>query len=169
MTTIVDLETWEYNHIAAVAAWRTTANWEVGHIPAYAKNKFRMEDDRTAAFAAAACECAVAKHVNQYWIAGAWSHAEHKTHRNRPDVGKNIEVRRVREKRLAAIRIKEVGQGKILYVAYAIPPEFRQVELLGWGLIDSLWDRCEPAPYSPEDTRIVPEKKLYSPELELLN
>ena len=150
---IVSLETWEYEHASLVGARRYTANW--GKQDASWYDADRMEDDRTAQVAAAVCELAVAKATNRYWSGHVWPASEHRRRRGTPDVGRNIEVRRVRTSKAAAVRKHQVGKGLVLFVAYAIPPEFREVEMLGWMGMDEAWEAGVPSSYDSEGTRLV--------------
>jgi hypothetical protein len=150
---LVSLETWEYEHASLVGARRYTANW--GKQDASWYDAGRMEDDRTAQVAAAVCELAVAKVTNRYWHAHIWHATEHHKFRDMPDVGRNIEVRRVRTSKSAAVRKHQVGMGLVLFVAYATPPEFRGVDVLGWIDMDEAWDKGEPSSYDSETTRLV--------------
>ncbi len=155
---IVTLETWEYEHASQVGARRYTANWGKADAPWY--DAERMEDDRTAQVAAAVCELAVAKATNRYWHAHIWHATEHHKYRDMPDVGRNIEVRRVRTSKAAAVRKHQVGKGLVLFVAYAIPPEFREVEMLGWMGMDEAWEAGVPSSYDSEGTRLVSPQHL---------
>ena len=150
---LVSLETWEYEHASLVGARRYTANW--GKQDASWYDAERMEDDRTAQVAAAVCELAVAKVTNRYWHAHIWHATEHHKFRDMPDVGRNIEVRRVRTSKSAAVRKHQVGMGLVLFVAYAIPPEFREVDVLGWIDMDEAWKKGDPSSYDSEGTRLV--------------
>ena len=150
---IVTLETWEYEHASQVGARRYTANWGKADAPWY--DAERMEDDRTAQVAAAVCELAVAKATNRYWHGHIWHATEHHKFRDMPDVGRNIEVRRVRTSKAAAVRKHQVGKGLVLFVAYAIPPEFREVEMLGWMGMDEAWEAGVPSSYDSEGTRLL--------------
>jgi len=146
------LEPWEYEHASNVGIRRFTANWTKRDAPHY--DRSRMEDDRTAQVAAAACELAVAKHLNQYWHAHIWHHTDHEKYRDMPDVGTNIEVRRIRTGTSAAVRSNGLGKGLTLWVASAVYPELRSIQL--WGSInyDTAWEIGMPSSYS-NTTRLV--------------
>ena len=141
-----------------MGARRYTANWGKADAPWY--DAERMEDDRTAQVAAAVCELAVAKATNRYWHGHIWHATEHHKFRGMPDVGRNIEVRRVRTSKAAAVRKHQVGKGLVLFVAYAIPPEFREVEMLGWMGMDEAWEAGVPSSYDSEGTRLVSPQHL---------
>ena len=150
---LVSLETWEYEHASNVGARRYTANWAKDDAPWY--DPERMEDDRTAQVAACVCELAVAKATNRYWSGHVWPASEHRARRDTPDVGHNMEVRRVRTSLHAAVRRHQVGKGLVLFVAQAIPPEFREVQVLGWIDMDEAWDKGVPSSYDSEGTRLL--------------
>ena len=150
---IVTLEAWEYEHASLVGARRYTANWGKDNAPWY--DAERMEDDRTAQVAACVCELAVAKATNRYWSGHVWPASEHRARRDTPDVGHNIEVRRVRTSLHAAVRRHQVGKGLVLFVAQAIPPEFREVQVLGWIDMDEAWEKGKPSSYDSETTRLI--------------
>ena len=154
----LELQPWEYEHACNVGIRRFTANW--GKQDAAHYKKERMEDDRTAQVAAAICELAVAKHTNRYWHAHIWHASEHDRYRDLPDVGRNIEVRRIRTGTKAAVRKHQLGKGLVLWVAHAVEPEFRVVNLHGWMHYDEAWTIGEPSSYSPETTRVVDVSKL---------
>ena len=154
----VILEPWEYEHATLVGVRRFTANWGKADAPWY--DAERMEDDRTSQVAACVCELAVAKATNRYWSGHVWPASEHRARRNTPDVGTNIEVRRVRTSKRAAVRRHQVGKGLVLMVAYALPPEFREVDVMGWILMDEAWEKGEPSSYDSEGTRLISPSHL---------
>lgn len=163
---IVRLEPWEYAWAAHVGIARFTANWGKADSAEY--DPSRMEDDRTAQVAAAICELAVARITNRYWGGHAWPKDSHMRNRNIPDVGRNIEVRRVRKPTAgAAVRKRQLGQGLVLFAAYPEPPEFRVVDVWGWLDHDEAWAIGEPAPYSQTgNTRQVPRHAFNTNRLE---
>ena len=128
-----------------------------------------MEDDRTAQVASAICELAVAKATNRYWSGHVWHRSEHAKYRDVPDVGTNIEVRRVRTKESVAVRQHQVGKGLVLFAAYAEPPESREVRIWGWMEYDEAWELALPASYdSSGNTKLLPRhllKSLNRPEI----
>lgn len=164
LLTTVDLTTWEYEYANSVGIRRFTANWTKHDAPHYKRE--RMEDDRTATVAAAVCELAVAKYTNRYWHGHIWHATDHKKFKDLPDVGRNIEVRRIRTGSSAAVRKHQLGKGLILWVAKAVEPEFRQVELYGWLPYDEAWDIGKPSKYDPDSTRVVDVQLLrsYNPD-----
>jgi len=156
--TIVTLDPWEYEWASHVGIGRFTANW--GKRDAVHYDKSRMEDDRTAQVAGAVAELAVAKFTNRYWAGTVWRADQHDAEKWRPDVGRNIEVKRVRT-RDAAVRRRQVGHGIVLWVAKPIAPEFREVEIWGWISVDEAWDRGIPAGYDKTgNTKTVPRELL---------
>lgn len=154
---LVELHPWEYEWASHVGARRFIENWGKKDAPYY--DKKRMEDDRTAQVAACVGELAVAKITNRYWSGHVWHKSDHKEHRHIPDVGTNIEVRRVRTSNSAAVRERQLGKGLTLFVAKPVAPEFRSVEILGWIDHDEAWEKGEPSGYSP-DTKVISEEYL---------
>jgi len=152
------LTPWEYDHACQVGTQRIVANWRRVNASHY--DKSRMEDERTAQVAAAISELAVAKHTNRYWHASVWHPVDHRFYGDLPDVGTNIEVRRVRSGTNVAVRRRQVGKELVLWAANPLGPEFRRIELLGWILYDEGWEIGEPASYDPENTRLVPIERL---------
>jgi hypothetical protein len=114
-----------------------------------------MEDDRTAQTAACVCELAVAKATNRYWSGHVWPARDHEKHRDSPDVGRNIEVRRLRTGDNGAVRRHQVGKGLVLFVARPVMPEMTSVEILGWLEYDQAWDLGKPSKYDPDNTRLI--------------
>lgn len=141
---IITLQPWEYQHASNVGIARYAANWGKPDASHYKKD--RMEDDRTATVAAAICELAVAKATNRYWHAHIWHASEHRRYRHLPDVGHNIEVRRIRDAdhSKVAVRRHQTGQNLVIFAAHPIPPEFRQVDVIGWMLYDEAWELGTP-------------------------
>lgn len=157
----VELQSWEYEYANQVGIRRFTANWTKPDAPHYKKE--RMEDDRTAQVAAAICELAVAKHTNRYWHAHIWHHTDHKKYRDLPDVGRNIEVRRIRTRKEAAVRKHQLGKGLVIWVAEAIAPELREVTLHGWLKYDDAWELGTESTYDPDKTRVIQTTQLNQP------
>lgn len=155
---IIELDPWEYEHASNVGIRRFTANWNKHDAEYYTRE--RMEDDRTAEVAAAVAELAVARYTNQYWPATIWHASEHEKFRDLPDVGTNIEVRRVRTRPGGAVRRWQVGRGLQLWVAKPIEPLFRQVEIWGGISYDNGWEIGEDSGFS-EDVRYVPREALH--------
>jgi hypothetical protein len=137
---------------------RFIENW--GKRDASHYDKKRMEDDRTAQVAACVGELAVAKVTNQYWSGHVWHKSVHKEYKHLPDVGKNIEVRRVRTSPSGAVRKRQVGKGLVLFIVRPVMPELRAVELLGWLDHDEAWELGEPSGYDTENTRVIPQERL---------
>jgi hypothetical protein len=157
----IGLETWEYAHACDVGIRRYTANWTKQDAPHYKAE--RMEDNRTALVAASICELAVAKYTNRYWHAHVWHQTEHEQYKHLPDVGANIEVRRIRTGKSAAVRRHQLGKGLVLWVAEAIAPEFRDVTLYGWLRYDDAWEMGEESTYDPQNTRVIRTDQLNDP------
>jgi hypothetical protein len=162
---LIELEPWEYEHACDVGIRRYTANWNKQDAPHYA-NKKLQEDNRTAQVASAVCELAVAKHINRYWSGHVWHATEHQKYRHIPDVGKNIEVRRLRTREEAAVRKHQNNIEKlILWVAKPVMPELRQVHLYGWITQQQGWENGTPANYDPENTKTIHISQLNNPNL----
>jgi hypothetical protein len=150
------LTTWEYEWASHVGARRYIENWRKQNAMHY--DSARMEDDRTAQVAACVAELAVAKFINQFWSGHVWHSSEHSRHKDLADVGRNIEVRRLRTKDSAAVRKHQVGKELVLFVAKPILPELREVIIYGCRDYDEAWHLGTPSSYDPENTReLAPE------------
>ena len=125
---LIDIEPYEYERGFEVGIRRFTANWGRPDAPHYDRSK--MEEDRNAQAAAAICELAVAKYLNQYWRASIWHVSEQSKYRHLPDVGRDIEVRRVRTQK--GVTVRPGDKGKVVWGARVVDPEYRLVELLGF-------------------------------------
>lgn len=158
MSVIITLEPWEYEWASHVGTRRYIENWNKKDAPHY--DRSRMEDDRTAAVAACIAELSVAKHTNRYWSGHVWNASQHDKYRHQPDVGANIEVRRLRTRDTAAVRRKDLGKGLVLFVARPIMPEMRTCEILGWIEYDKAWELGQPSNYDPENTRLISPEHL---------
>jgi hypothetical protein len=101
----------------------------------------KMEDDTVASFAAATAECAVARVFNAEWHAKVWPAGEHHLHSDEPDVGENIEVKRVRNPDAGlVVREKDRTLGRYVVLAYPIPETgYTQVDVIGWIRADKGW------------------------------
>lgn len=161
MSVFIELETWEYEHASNVGIRRSTANWLKKDAKHYDRN--RMEDDRTAQVAAAICELAVARHTNQYWHGHVWHASEHHHYRFMPDVGRNIEVRRIRTSVGIPVRYSGCGRNLVLWACKPVVPEFRIVEIIGMIPHDYAWKNGEPSEYAPKTTRLFPLEKMNEP------
>jgi len=162
---LIELEPWEYEHACDVGIRRYTANWNKQDAPHYA-NKKLQEDNRTALVASAVCELAVAKHTNRYWSGHVWHATEHQKYRHIPDVGKNIEVRRLRTREEAAVRKHQNNiQKLVLWVAKPVMPELRQIHLYGWITQTDAWQQGTASDYDPENTKTIHISKLNNPNL----
>lgn len=134
----VTLEPWEYEHGFQVGIRRFTANWCRGDAPHYRREL--MEEDRKAQAAAALCELAVAKYLNQYWHGSIWHVADQDKYRRMPDVGVDIEVRRVRTQ--AGVTVRRMDAGRTVWGARCADPEYRKIELLGYVSADKALKLC---------------------------
>jgi len=160
---VIDLETWEYERASDVGIRRYTANWGKVDAPWY-QDPERLEDDRTASVAAAVAELAVAKYLNRYWHGHVWHATEHQRYDMYPDIGTNTEVRRIRISQGVPIRKKQnLIPNLVVWAAFPVPREFRQVEIRGWVHQEIGWREGVPAKYDPNSTRLFPLDKLNSP------
>ena len=157
---MIKLEAWEYEWATHVGCRRFIENWEKQDASHY-KREY-MEDDRTAQVAAAVGELAVAKVTNQFWSGHVWPQGKHKEYKDLPDVGTNIEVRRIRTSPDAAVRKRQLGKGLILFVAQPEPPELRSIDILGWIDHDEAWELGKPSSYAPDTTRNIASTLLKS-------
>lgn len=152
LPTVVDLYPWEYERAFSVGIQRFVANW--GRQDAAYYDRGRMESDRRANAAAALCEVAVARFVNEYWHGHVWHISEHDKYRSIADVGTNIEVRRVRTQ--SGPTVRPADSGKIVWGARVIEPEWTSVQLLGWIPADE-------ALAGGDKSVVVPVERLYEP------
>lgn len=122
----------------------------------------RMQDNLTASIASACAELAAAKRLNKYWDGSFWTAEQHDQYRNRADVGDNTEVRRIRQpQNPLAVRARDVERGRVMVLAFPVPDQFVQVEVIGYGLAAELWESGVPADYDPDGTtRLVPQGML---------
>lgn len=138
---IVTLESWEYIHAHDIGIKRAVANWNVPDKKSYTQGNNQPEI--IASPVACISELAVAKATNKYWVGGVWDNRDHGKFKALPDVAPNIEVRRVRERNNPIALWKSgVGKGLILAATYPIPPEYRQVEILGFIPYDIAWEKA---------------------------
>jgi hypothetical protein len=108
----------------------------------------RMEPNLQAAIATCVCELGVAKALNKYWGGHVWHEADHDKYKRGADVGRRIEVRRVREINTPpAIRYQDVERGRIVVAAYTKPPLYVEVQVLGWIEAMHGWNLGAPAGY----------------------
>jgi hypothetical protein len=150
---LIELEAWEYEWASHIGTRRIIANWGKADAPHYKRN--RMEDERTASVAGCVAELAVAKATNRYWSGHVWEAKDHKRYRDCPDVGYNIEVRRIRTRREAAVRRHQVGKGLVLFVAEPVMPELTSCLVHGYIDYDKAWEHGIPSDYDAENTRLI--------------
>jgi len=131
---LVSLERWEYEHAADVGIRRLTANWNKQDADYY-QNKKVLQEERVASPAIAMCELAVAKYLGKYWHGSYWHATEHNKFRDLPDVGDDIEVRRVRT---GAATVRRKDRGRTVWVAREHDAECRTVEILGFVDADAV-------------------------------
>lgn len=137
---LIQLTQDELNKAKEVGEGRNSANANSQDKPYY--DRAKMQDDATASFAAAAAECAVAKVFGEQWHAKVWPASEHWLHADEPDVGNDIEVKRIREERSGlVIREKDVALERRVVLAYPIPEsEFGVVDVIGWISAKDGWE-----------------------------
>lgn len=131
---IVRLERWEYEHAVDVGVRRMTANWNKQDAEYY-QNKSILQEERVASPAIAVCELAVAKYLGLYWHGSYWHATEHSKYRDLPDVGEDVEVRRVRT---GAATVRRKDRGRKVWVAREHDSEHRTVEILGFVEADEI-------------------------------
>jgi hypothetical protein len=131
---IVRLERWEYEHAAHVGFSRFTANWNKQDA-VYYQDKNVMEEERVASPVIAMCELAVAKYLGKYWHGSYWHACEHDKFRDLPDVGDDVEVRRVKS---GMATVRRGDRGRTVWVARAHDAECRTVEILGFVEADAV-------------------------------
>jgi hypothetical protein len=166
----VILEPWEYIHAHDVGIKRSAANWGVKDSAAM-KDKARQQPNRIANVAATLCEMAVAKYLNQYWSGSVWYRQEHNARRKTPDVGKNVEVRRMRAERGNWLVVRESGNdipGATVWAAHVNTDdiESRTIEIYGWIPQVIGWEDGMPGASYDEDgvVRLYPINQSYRPE-----
>lgn len=145
-----------------VADKRNEMNTGRGDAPAYARNSERMEDNSVAMFASTRCEMAVAKAFNRFWHASWWPADTHHLHKHEPDVGMNIEVKRIRAPHNPLL-VKEdyVTLDRVIVLAYAHDEPATHVDVIGYINAKDAWDIGEPVPWDNSQLlRQVPQSKL---------
>jgi len=156
---IVELEKWEYEHAVYIAGRRLAEN--KGRKDAAHYNNDLKQNEILANVATCCCEIAVAKLLNEYWHAHVWDVRDHNMYKDLPDVGKDVEVRRVRKiDNPVTIRKNDVLKNRIIVAAYAEEPEFWIVDVLGMIESGPGWEIGEPASFDPEKSRRVPISNL---------
>ena len=118
----VNLRPWEITHVATVGAGRTAANHGRANAPHYA-DASRREDERTASFAAA---------------------GRHGDFARLPDVGENIEVRRVRDPGTTTFAVRKRDGTRTIVACFVVPPELTEVRVLGWIQGPDAWEVGHP-------------------------
>jgi hypothetical protein len=161
MTARLTLFPWEFDHACRVGVGRVVQRWTSPDAEHY--DPARMEDNTYASIAGAICELAVARWTNTYWPAHVWTPSQHERFRDLPDVGHNIEVKRVRTS-LPAVRESQVGR-RLVFWAARTSPDLHHVTLLGFADHDDAWEQGTPAPYDRTGrTRLVPAHVLRPPQ-----
>lgn len=158
----VRLEPWEREWAEHVGLKRHEANAAKADAAYYRPGL--MEDNLRASIAACVAELAVAKRLNRYWDGSYWTADDHHLYADRADVGENTEVRRTRSPNgRLVVRKRDVKEKRVMVLAYPIPDEFVEVEVVGWAYATEAWEQGEPAHYDLSGaTRLVPQDMLYS-------
>jgi hypothetical protein len=156
---MVRLDPWEREWAEHVGRKRDEAN--EGKRDAAHYDPARMEPNLTASIAACVAELAVAKACNLYWDGSYWTAEQHRQFAGRADVGANVEVRRTRKANgPLVIRRRDVERNRVMALAYPVPPEFVEVNVVGTIRAGRGWELGVPADYSPSDTRLVAQSHL---------
>ena len=132
---MVTLTQAEFDQAWAVGEAREAANAGVGDARHYQGiDRTKADDSLTSHCVAAVAEYAVAKLTGQRWHGLAWSRDDHGAHRNDPDVGQRIEVRRIlKPNNGLQIRERDIVQDRIMVLAYPLPLSgYRVVDVIGW-------------------------------------
>jgi hypothetical protein len=128
MNNVIKLYPWEYERGFDVGIRRFTANW--GRADAAHYDRSKMEEDRKAQAAAALCEIAVARFLNQYAHLHVWHWTERDKYRDLADVGLDVEVRRIRT--ATGVPVRKTDHGKKIFAAKILDAEYRSIEVLGY-------------------------------------
>lgn len=162
---IVKLEDYEYEDACRVAAGRLARNY--GRKDAIYYDNNNKQDEVRANVATCCCEKAVAKYLNLYWHGSIWDVRDHEKYRKLPDVGEDVEVRRIREiKNSVVVRKSDVEYAeRIIFVAYAEEKhDFRLVHMLGGISAQLAWEKGEiPSWDSSGKSRYLDQKHLVLP------
>ena len=158
--TRITLQPWEREWAGHVGLKRHEANLWKRDAKHY--DPARMQDNLTASVASACAELAVAKRLNKYWDGSYWTAEQHDLYREAPDVGRNTEVRRIRQHgNPLAVRKRDVERERVMVLAYPLPDEFVEVDVIGWALAVEVWELGQPASYDVDGTtRLVQQANL---------
>lgn len=132
----------EDNHMAAVACGRGRWEANAGVPNAAWYDEERMEPEPAGNIKGALCEAAVGQYLGLTAHLAVWPHSQHVQHQHEPDVGDNIEVRRVRTQPGPTLREHQVGHGLILWAAVVeeyLDTACHVIRLLGWRDYDEAW------------------------------
>lgn len=128
----VVLTDWEMDRVHHVGKKRMELN-SGNRNAAHYSDVSRQQDRRIAEPAAAACECAAARSINRYWHGSYWSEGDHQQFKNTPDVGENVEVRRIRYPNARGFAVGEKDRDQIVMACYVEDEQdLRVVRVLGW-------------------------------------
>lgn len=163
---IITLESWEYEWASHVGMQRVTQ-----HLGKNDNQNYYLNDNKQPEILAniAACcgEMAAAKALKQYWSGHVWDQRDHSKYKHLPDVEPNIEVRRIRERRIgcgtSVVRRNDVDNDRVIVVVYPQPPDYNVVEILGSIRASEAWSIGEPAHYDSKGTsRLFKLSNLHS-------
>lgn len=141
---LVSLEPWEVEWATFVGEQRRTANEGVANAAHY--DPKRMQSEEIASRETCMAELAVAKFLNQYWSGSFWPRSKHNEYRHLPDVGHDIEVRRIRQRNNPlVVRERDVRADHRIVIAHVA--NGWQVEVIGGARATEAWALGEPAPY----------------------
>ena len=132
---MVHLTQSEFDQAWAVGLQREAANAGVGDARHYQGiDRTKADDSQTSHCVAAVAEYAVAKLTGQRWHGLAWSREDHGAHRNDPDVGERLEVRRIlKPGNGLQVRDRDIARDRIMVLAYPLPLSgYRVVDVIGW-------------------------------------
>jgi hypothetical protein len=152
-------------HAAAVACGRGRWEANAGVPNAAWYDEERMEREPAANIKAALCEAAVGQYTGLPAHLAVWPHSQHHHHTLDPDVGDNIEVRRVRTQTGPTLREHQVGHGFILWAAVVeeyLDTACHVIRLLGWRDYDEAWAVGYANGWGrhPEESRQVPWRSV---------
>lgn len=125
------LTPWQLRWAEYAGQQRTESNKNTTDKPDY-KDHSVLQDDLIANIAACKCELAVSLYLNQSWNGPYWEASEHKEASKVPDVGRKVEVRRVREAgNPMPVKITETGYD--LFQVWDDKENPSRVVIIGWA------------------------------------
>jgi len=138
----ITLKPWQLRWAQDAGKKRTELNeGKVTDRPDYADHSV-LQDDLTANTAACICELAVSLCLNQSWNGAYWLPSEHREASKAPDVGHNVEVRRVRHLG-RPMPVKKSEQDCDIFQVWSNPNDLSQVKIIGWAPGVYAWQHGE--------------------------